>query len=433
MIIWEIITIILFAVFVQYSDAAGATSSNDEAASASVTKYYGFFQDVHVMIFVGFGFLMTFLRKYSFSSVGFNFLVAALTIQWSMLVHGFFHALWTDHWEKINIDIQNLITSDFAAGAVLISFGAVLGKVSPFQLCLMAILEIIFYTVNEMIGVLEMEAVDMGGSMYVHTFGAYFGLGVSYMFAPKEGAGHKHDASVYHSDMFAMVGTLFLWMFWPSFNGALAGGVAQMRVIVNTVLALSGSCITAFMVSGIMNQGKYGMVEIQNATLAGGVAVGSSADLVITPAGALVVGAVAGLVSTIGFMRLSHYCEHKLGVQDTCGVQNLHGIPGIMGGIGGAISAASAGDSVYAKSLFSARDPTLADPRTASEQGGYQAATLIITLAMAIVGGLITGYILKKTESPKVIFEDVPHWEVPEDYALIASDDSVELKAVNQA
>ena len=48
-----------------------------------------------------------------------------------------------------------MITSDFAAGAVLISFGAVLGKLSPPQIVIMAIVEIVFFSVNEYIG-LEM-------------------------------------------------------------------------------------------------------------------------------------------------------------------------------------------------------------------------------------------------------------------------------------
>ena len=50
------------------------------------------FQDTHVMIFVGFGFLMTFLRRYGYGAVGFNFLLAALAIQWAILCQGFMHA-----------------------------------------------------------------------------------------------------------------------------------------------------------------------------------------------------------------------------------------------------------------------------------------------------------------------------------------------------
>lgn len=48
------------------------------------------FQDVHVMIFVGFGFLMTFLRRYGFSSVGYNLFLAAFAIQWSTITLGLF-------------------------------------------------------------------------------------------------------------------------------------------------------------------------------------------------------------------------------------------------------------------------------------------------------------------------------------------------------
>ena len=44
--------------------------------------------DVHSMMFVGFGFLMTFLRKYSYGSVGFNFLLAAYVLEWALLVRG---------------------------------------------------------------------------------------------------------------------------------------------------------------------------------------------------------------------------------------------------------------------------------------------------------------------------------------------------------
>jgi len=48
-----------------------------------------------------------------------------------------------------------------------------------------------------------------------------------------------------------MIGTLFLWVFWPSFNGALAGTAsgAQHRAAINTTIAIAASCVSAFVIS----------------------------------------------------------------------------------------------------------------------------------------------------------------------------------------
>ncbi len=60
--------------------------------------------------------------------------------------------------------------------------------------------------------------------MYVHMFGAYFGCAASYFFQNRKAIDDvtKKCSGDYNSQLIAMVGTLFLWMFWPSFNGALA-------------------------------------------------------------------------------------------------------------------------------------------------------------------------------------------------------------------
>jgi ammonia channel protein AmtB len=42
-------------------------------------------------------------------------------------------------------------------------------------------------------------------------------------------------------------------------------------------------------------------VHIQNSTLAGGVAVGTAADMMLYPYGAVAVGIVAGILSVIGY------------------------------------------------------------------------------------------------------------------------------------
>lgn len=62
-----------------------------------------------------------------------------------------------------------------------------------------------------------------------------------------DGGDGKLEGSVYVSDIFAMIGTLFLWVFWPSFNSALVDTPdQQQRAELNTYLALAaatGKCV----------------------------------------------------------------------------------------------------------------------------------------------------------------------------------------------
>ena len=46
---------------------------------------------------------------------------------------------------------------------------------------------------------------------------------------------------------------------------------------------------------------KFDVVDFQNATLSGGVAVGAIADLMIQPGGAFIAGSLCGAVSTLGY------------------------------------------------------------------------------------------------------------------------------------
>jgi len=59
----------------------------------------------------------------------------------------------------------------------------------------------------------------------------------------------------------------------------------QFYCIVNTMLSLMAATVTTFFLSSAL-VGKCDMVHIQNATLAGGVAAGASANMIIQPGGA---------------------------------------------------------------------------------------------------------------------------------------------------
>ncbi|KAJ3607073.1 hypothetical protein NHX12_026588 [Muraenolepis orangiensis] len=399
----EVIMIILFGIFAVYDDGKGhghdpqpGNSSHPEKPKDPMSLY-PMFQDVHVMIFIGFGFLMTFLKRYGFSSVGVNLLLAALGLQWGLLTQGFWHL--TDG--KIKIDIFKIINADFSTATVLISFGAVLGKTSPVQLLIMAVLEIAIFSINEHLVANIFKANDVGASMIIHAFGAYFGLAVArVLYRPALKNGHENDGSVYHSDMFAMIGTVFLWMFWPSFNSAIADpGYTQLMAVVNTYLSLAACVLSAYAISSLVeHKGKLDMVHIQNATLAGGVAVGTCADMEIGPFGAMLIGLVAGIISTLGFKYLTPILASKLGIQDTCGVHNLHGMPGILGGLAGIIAVALGKKDGHAT---------------------MQAAALASSLGFALIGGAVTGLIMKLpfwAQPPdQNCFDDSIYWEVPEE------------------
>lgn len=72
-----------------------------------------------------------------------------------------------------------------------------------------------------------LSGLDIGGSITIHAFGAYYGLAASLVLSHEAGgSGHPKNGAGYTSDITAMIGTIFLFIFWPSFNGALASGAA---------------------------------------------------------------------------------------------------------------------------------------------------------------------------------------------------------------
>jgi ammonia channel protein AmtB len=85
-------------------------------------------------------------------------------------------------------------------------------------------------------------------------FGCYFGLAVAYVLGKPKTQPQMGTVP----DIFAFIGTVFLWAYWPSFvaGGVEADSVGQQRAIVNTILSLASSTMTTFWVSGTLNQ-KY--------------------------------------------------------------------------------------------------------------------------------------------------------------------------------
>ena len=176
LLVFQIIFVVLYGVHARYAIETGPAIANQtrssarSGGSAAVAQngesefYYPFFQDVHVMMFIGFGFLMTFLRRYSFSSVSFNFLVAAFVLEWALLIRGYSFD-WDSHTKSFPVSVKSLLHADFVCASVLISFGAVLGKTNPAQLVLMALIEVVIQVWNEYVGLILFCTYDAGESV----------------------------------------------------------------------------------------------------------------------------------------------------------------------------------------------------------------------------------------------------------------------------
>lgn len=220
--------------------------------------------------------------------------------------------------------------------------------------------------------------------MVIHTFGAYFGLAVTWWVTKAKAIDNQEEKSIYSSDIFSLAGTIFLWVLWPSFQSAVAGDPArQMMAIGNTFISLCSSCIAFAAFSRLFNRHKFDVVHMQNATLAGGVVMGVAGDMEMGLHGAMLSGFVAGALSCFGYSKVMPLLV-KLNIHDTCGVNNLHGMPGILGAI----------VAVIVTAQHDGREGTPANMGFAGVGWDDQLIGLLVTLGMSIGGGFVTGAII---------------------------------------
>lgn len=349
---------------------------------------YNFSIHILAMLLVGFGFLMVFVKKYGYSAVTGTYLVVATGIPLYLLLraNGLFGS------ERISVaSIDGLLFAEFATAAALIAMGAVLGRLRLYQYALLAAFIVPIYILNEWLvlgGGLRGTAgfIDTAGSITIHAFGAYFGLGLALMLSSKLHRSQPIESDA-TSDRFSMLGSMVLWIFWPSFCCAIVPLAQVPQTAVNTVLALSGATLGTYLLDALLRKGKTSIADMANAALAGGVAIGATCN-VATPGEAFGIGILAGSLCVLGYVIIQPALEARLKMVDTCGVHNLHGMPGLFGGL-----------------LALVIVP------------GHAVAQLIgilITVVLALAGGLVSGAIIKMTGGKALAYEDSIEFSVEE-------------------
>lgn len=353
----------------------------------SIEEALKYFRAIHVMamLLIGFGFLMVFVKKYGRSAITATFLLISISIPLYYLKNslGIFGG--------IDSTIDRMILAEFSAASLLICAGAVLGRVKMFQYILLGVLFIPCYAFNEWIllsGGLDLitegSFVDTGGSIVIHAFGALFGLGVAIFMTTKKEFETPIEADE-TSDRFSLLGSMVLWVFWPSFCSALVATKDIPLTVVNVIIALCGSTLATYLTS-VKIRGKIAAADIANAALAGGVAIGSTCDKV-SPIYAFAIGVIAGVLSTVGFSIIQGRFQAAIKKIDTCGVLHLHGLPGLFGGLVAIIVVNGINK-------------------------GEQVKGIIITIVLALLSGLIVGKILSMTGRRETPYVDSEEFEL---------------------
>jgi ammonium transporter Rh len=339
--------------------------------------------DIMVMLLIGFGFLMVFVKKYGYTSVTATFLLVALTLPLYMLLRPY---LWGSASDLSIVNISMLLFAEFAAASLLIAIGGPLGRINTHQYLLIGLMFTPLYALNEWIllsgAVIPAGAfLDTAGSISIHAFGAYFAFGLIIMLTAKKDREIKIESSK-NSGQFMLLGSAALWIFWPSFCSALAPVDKIPLVATNTILALCGATLATYALSTYI-RGKIDVSDIANASLAGGVAIGASVANV-TPGWSMIIGSIAGAISVFGFAFIQPKLQKLTGGIDTAGVHNLHGMPGVFGGL-------------VAMALVSF--PL------------WQFTGIVLTVVFALIMGIIVGFIVSKLGGKEIPYDDTGEFD----------------------
>ncbi|MCK8516334.1 ammonium transporter [Methylonatrum kenyense] len=312
-----------------------ATPTGMEGLTADTTHLQDEIHKYHKSMDVWFmlmlvAFLMLFIKKFEWGVCLATMLVTAGSFITHTAIQQFgFGASWSQ---------DLVILSVFCSITVVLAIGVFLGTIKMWQYFLAGILFAPAWVAIDwfMFGYLE-GVVDPGGSMLVHMVAAYWGWGVILALREKRAFNEPMETTT-HSVSFVWLASMLLFVLWPSFVTALLPADMVNWGMFTAYMAGLGSVISAYFTC-VWIQKKVDPLVYTYALLAGMVAIGSPL-VSVDPWTAFGIGLVAGAASVWSFLKLHDWLAKKTGVLDVMGVQNLHGVPGIIGGLAGAIFAA---------------------------------------------------------------------------------------------
>ena len=241
---------------------------------------------------------------------------------------------------------------------------------------------------------------DFAGSCAIHMVGGISALIGASILGPRIGKFSKDkvgkitkvNACPGHNLPLGCLGCFILWFGWYGFNGAAATTIPQLGSIFLTTTIAPAVATVVCMVFTWVKFGKPDVSMCLNASLAGLVAITAPCD-VTDGFGAIVIGAVAGLLVVFGVWLL----DYKLHVDDPVGAVAVHMMNGIWGTIAVGLFATSSAPGSEIDGLFYGGG---------FEQLGLQLLGVVTVGAWAAVCITITFMVVKATVGLRVTEEE---------------------------
>jgi Amt family ammonium transporter len=168
---------------------------------------------------------------------------------------------------------------------------------------------------------------DYAGGTVVHINAGVAGLVCAYVLGHRKGYGTENMAP--HNLVYSLIGASLLWVGWFGFNGGSAAGAspnAGMAILVTQIAA--GAAGLAWKFAEWITHGKPSVLGVISGAVSGLVAI-TPASGFVGPAGALVIGIVAGVVCFWSATKL----KKLLGYDDSLDAFGVHGIGGLVGAL----------------------------------------------------------------------------------------------------
>ena len=180
----------------------------------------------------------------------------------------------------------------------------------------------------------QMGLLDFAGGTVVHITAGTAALVAALMVGPRTGFGKTPMPP--HNMTLTVAGAGMLWVGWFGFNGGsalAANGGAAMAMLVTHISAATGAMTWMF-----IEWKKFGKPTALGVVtgMVAGLGTITPASGFVGPAGALVIGLLAGLVC----FNATMFLKNKLKIDDSLDVFPVHGVGGIIGTLLAAVFAA---------------------------------------------------------------------------------------------